>query len=100
VVSFYLGSEAAFRGSKSGADMQNSMVTQQDVAPEEEMAEILAISRMLSFACQRARSMELGVSTYFLEMALMSLMQDMLNTGMDGAANEPFNLPNTGAGFH
>ena len=80
--------------------MQRSMVTQQDVEPEEEMAEILAISRMLSFACQRARSMDLGVSTYFLEMALMSLMQDMLNTGMEGSAKEPFSLANAGAGFH
>lgn len=64
------------------------------------MAEILAISRMLSFACQRARSMDLGVSTYFLEMALMSLMQDMLNTGMDGAPKESLVMPSTGTGFH
>jgi len=39
--------------------------------------EILALGRMVSYLCQRSKALELGMSTYFLEMALLSLAQDI-----------------------
>lgn len=39
--------------------------------------EVLALGRMVSFVCQRAKQLNLGMSTYFLEMALTSLVQDI-----------------------
>jgi hypothetical protein len=44
--------------------------------------EILALGRMVSYLCQRSKSMELGMSTYFLEMALLSLAQDINMQGL------------------
>jgi len=43
--------------------------------------EILALGRMVSYLCQRSKSLELGMSTYFLEMALLSLAQDINQHG-------------------
>ncbi|MDH4438971.1 MAG: hypothetical protein QE284_01120 [Rhizobium sp.] len=39
--------------------------------------EVLALGRMVSFVCQRAKQLNLDMSTYFLEMALTSLVQDI-----------------------
>lgn len=39
--------------------------------------EVLALGRMVSFVCQRAKQLNLGMSTYLLEMALTSLVQDI-----------------------
>ncbi|HCD84258.1 MAG TPA: hypothetical protein DEQ45_10600 [Agrobacterium sp.] len=50
--------------------------------------EILALGRMVSYLCQRSKSMELGMSTYFLEMALLSLAQDINQHGMPPAGAE------------
>ncbi|MFK0205194.1 hypothetical protein [Agrobacterium sp. NPDC090283] len=44
--------------------------------------EILALGRMVSYLCQRSKSLELGMSTYFLEMALLSLAQDINQQGL------------------
>lgn len=46
--------------------------SQQDNADE-----VMALGRMVSFACQRSKGLNLGLSTYFLEMALMSLVNDI-----------------------
>ncbi|EGP55138.1 hypothetical protein Agau_L100131 [Agrobacterium tumefaciens F2] len=43
---------------------------------------------MVSYLCQRSKSMELGMSTYFLEMALLSLAQDINQHGMPPAGAE------------
>jgi len=53
---------------------------------DDEAEEILALGRMISFACQRAQSMNLEFSTYCLEMALTSLIQDMKNAGVVAAS--------------
>jgi hypothetical protein len=45
--------------------------------PQSESEELLALGRMVSFACQRANQLNLEMSTYCLEMALTSLVQDM-----------------------
>ncbi|MFK3781117.1 hypothetical protein [Agrobacterium sp. NPDC089420] len=50
--------------------------------------EILALGRMVSYLCQRSKSMELGMSTYFLEMALLSLAQDINQHGLPPAGAE------------
>lgn len=50
--------------------------------------EILALGRMVSYLCQRSKSMELGMSTYFLEMALLSLAQDINQHGLPLASAE------------
>ncbi|MBA4775332.1 MAG: hypothetical protein H2044_06700 [Rhizobiales bacterium] len=50
--------------------------------------EILALGRMVSYLCQRSKSLELGMSTYFLEMALLSLAQDINQHGLPNAAKE------------
>ncbi|MCZ7464398.1 MULTISPECIES: hypothetical protein [Rhizobium/Agrobacterium group] len=50
--------------------------------------EILALGRMVSYLCQRSKSMELGMSTYFLEMALLSLAQDINQHGLPPVAAE------------
>lgn len=47
--------------------------------------EILALGRMVSY---RSKSLELGMSTYFLEMALLSLAQDINQHGLPNAAAE------------
>ncbi|MCW8058818.1 hypothetical protein NM963_21675 [Agrobacterium tumefaciens] len=44
--------------------------------------EILALGRMVSYLCQRSKALELGMSTYFLEMALLSLAQDINQQGL------------------
>ncbi len=59
----------------------------------DETEEILALGRMISFACQRAQSMNLEFSTYCLEMALTSLVQDMKNAGV---AASPADWPPAG----
>lgn len=51
--------------------------------------EMLALGRMVSFACQRAQSMKLEFSTYCLELALTSLMQDMVKAGVSLSTNVP-----------
>lgn len=54
------------------------MVMMKGIEPEQTGAEeILAMGRMVSFVCQRARDMNLEMSAYFLEMALTSLIEDM-----------------------
>lgn len=54
------------------------MVMMKATEPEQTGAEeILAMGRMVSFVCQRARDMNLEMSAYFLEMALTSLVEDM-----------------------
>ena len=53
-----------------------AMVKTADI-PQTDAEEVLALGRMLSFACQRAKQLNLGMSTYFLEMALTSLVQDI-----------------------
>lgn len=50
--------------------------------------EILALGRMVSYLCQRSKSLELGMSTYFLEMALLSLAQDINQHGLPHAGAE------------
>lgn len=50
--------------------------------------EILALGRMVSYLCQRSKSMELGMSTYFLEMALLSLAQDINQHSLPPAGAE------------
>lgn len=54
-----------------------SAILEQDNADE-----ILALGRMVSYLCQRSKSLELGMSTYFLEMALLSLAQDINQQGL------------------
>ncbi|MES5048113.1 hypothetical protein ABVB72_22945 [Rhizobium nepotum] len=49
---------------------------------QDDADEILALGRMVSYLCQRSKSMELGMSTYFLEMALLSLAQDINKQGL------------------
>lgn len=39
--------------------------------------EVMALGRMVSYVCQRSKVLNLGMSTYFLEMALMSLVNDI-----------------------
>lgn len=54
------------------------MVMTKVIEPEQTGAEeILAMGRMVSFVCQRARDLNLEMSAYFLEMALTSLVEDM-----------------------
>ena len=55
----------------------------------DDAADLLALGRMVSFACQRARAMDLEFSTYCLELALVALMQDMSKAGVSLPANEP-----------
>ncbi|PYG58898.1 hypothetical protein [Rhizobium sp. UGM030330-04] len=65
------------------------MVASTTVILEQDNAdEILALGRMVSYLCQRSKSMELGMSTYFLEMALLSLAQDINQHGLPPAAVE------------
>jgi hypothetical protein len=45
--------------------------------PKTETEEVVALGRMVSFVCQRAKQLNLDMSTYFLEMALTSLVQDI-----------------------
>lgn len=45
--------------------------------PQTEADEVVALGRMISFVCQRAKEMKLDMSTYLLEMALTSLVHDM-----------------------
>jgi hypothetical protein len=54
----------------------------------DETAEIVAIGRMISFACQRTQSMKLAFSTYCLELALTSLMQDAAQVSDPSSPNE------------
>lgn len=49
--------------------------------PQSETEEVLALGRMVSFVCQRAKQLNLEMSTYFLEMALTSLVQDIGERG-------------------
>ncbi|WP_117194452.1 hypothetical protein [Rhizobium terrae] len=56
---------------------------------DHDAADILALGRMVSYACQRAQSMKLDFSTYCLELALTSLIQDMTKAGVALPANEP-----------
>ncbi|WP_332305536.1 hypothetical protein [Rhizobium sp. GR12] len=49
---------------------------------QDDADDILALGRMVSYLCQRSKSMELGMSTYFLEMALLSLAQDINKQGL------------------
>ena len=76
-----------------------AMVKTADI-PQTDAEEVLALGRMLSFACQRAKQLNLGMSTYFLEMALTSLVQDIgareLPTSM--AAERP--ITPVGTDFH
>ncbi|OLP56257.1 hypothetical protein BJF92_15255 [Rhizobium rhizosphaerae] len=51
---------------------ENGITSQHDNGDE-----IMALGRMVSFACQRSKVLELGMSTYFLEMALLSLVTDI-----------------------
>jgi len=55
---------------------------------DQDAEDILALGRMISFACQRAQSMNLEFSTYCLEMALTSLIQDIKNAGAAFPAGE------------
>ncbi|KVK40515.1 hypothetical protein L901_14685 [Agrobacterium sp. D14] len=43
---------------------------------------------MVSYLCQRSKSLELGMSTYFLEMALLSLAQDINQQGLPPVSAE------------
>ena len=51
-------------------------VIEENVTEEGQVEEILALGRMVSYVCQRAKKLNLEMSTYFIEMALMSLMED------------------------
>lgn len=54
------------------------MATSNLIASEQDNAdEVMALGRLVSFACQRSKGLNLGLSTYFLEMALMSLVNDI-----------------------
>ncbi|WP_320199653.1 hypothetical protein RMR16_015895 [Agrobacterium sp. rho-13.3] len=55
-------------------DMKASNI---EVVEVEETDEVMALGRMVSFACQRSKEMKLEMSTYFLEMALTSLVHDI-----------------------
>ncbi|QCL96132.1 hypothetical protein CFBP7129_17910 [Agrobacterium tumefaciens] len=61
----------------------NTAILEQDNADE-----ILALGRMVSYLCQRSKSLELGMSTYFLEMALLSLAQDINQQGLPPVSAE------------
>ena len=43
---------------------------------------------MVSYLCQRSKALELGMSTYFLEMALLSLAQDINQQGLPSVSTE------------
>nr|WP_234797331.1 hypothetical protein [Agrobacterium pusense] len=58
------------------------------VLEQDDADEILALGRMVSYLCQRSKSLELGMSTYFLEMALLSLAQDINQHGLPLTAAE------------
>jgi hypothetical protein len=53
--------------------------------PQSETDELLALGRMVSFVCQRAKQLNLEMSTYFLEMALTSLVQDIGDGGLQSS---------------
>lgn len=64
-------------------DIFDEAVRQQD-----DTDEVLALGRMVSYVCQRSKVLNLTMSTYFLEMALTSLVndigeRDMLDTGAE-----------------
>ncbi|AAK89824.1 hypothetical protein F3P66_17390 [Agrobacterium fabrum] len=68
---------------------EGTMVASTTAVVEEDNAdEILALGRMVSYLCQRSKSLELGMSTYFLEMALLSLAQDINQHGLPQAGAE------------
>ncbi|MQB04936.1 hypothetical protein DXT91_12560 [Agrobacterium tumefaciens] len=67
---------------------EGSMASTTAILEEDNADEILALGRMVSYLCQRSKSMELGMSTYFLEMALLSLAQDINLQGLPQAGAE------------
>ncbi len=63
--------------------------------------DLLALGRMVSYACQRAKTMNLEFSTYCLEMAMMSLMQDLARSEPKRPKPEERTAKmNLGSGFH
>lgn len=58
------------------------------ILEQDDTDEILVIGRMVSYLCQRSKAMELGMSTYFLEMALLSLAQDINQHGLPPTGTE------------
>ncbi|PZP53947.1 MAG: hypothetical protein DI595_01605 [Agrobacterium fabrum] len=68
---------------------EGNMVASTTAILEQDNAdEILALGRMVSYLCQRSKSLELGMSTYFLEMALLSLAQDINQQGLPPVSAE------------
>ncbi|AYD04396.1 hypothetical protein [Neorhizobium sp. NCHU2750] len=55
---------------------------------DDKAAEILALGRMVSYARQQAQAMDLEFSTYCLDVALRSIVQDIAKKGFCFAANE------------
>ena len=56
-----------------------------NVTEEGQVEEILALGRMVSYVCQRAKKLNLEMSTYFIEMALISLMEDAEQESSDSS---------------
>lgn len=58
-------------------------------AEDDSTDDIMALGRMVSYACQQARAMDLNFSSYCLEVALTALIQDMAKVGV----SMPIDLP-------
>lgn len=68
--------------------------------PQSEAEEVLALGRMVSFVCQRAKQLNLEMSTYFLEMALTSLVQDIGEQGLQTSMSGDRTLVNAASDLH
>ena len=62
-------------------------------ASEDMSDELLALARMVSYACQHSRALELDFSTYCLEIALTSLVEDLAKLGVQIPSSENFHAP-------
>jgi transcription antitermination factor NusA-like protein len=68
--------------------------------PQTEPDEVLALGRMVSFVCQRAKQLNLEMSTYFLEMALTSLVQDIGEIEAPSSISGEHPLPSSANELH